>query len=251
MQTAEGYYYTDTLGERTTDPVILIHGIGGSHLSWPAAMRKIRGRRTIVIDLPGHGSSEGTASQTIEGYSKSLDSVLKAAKVYRAIFVGYSLGAQIALHYSTIHPDRCAGLGLIASSAEPQVPARLLYLLNDAAASSAVRDLVCSLMFDPNTPPLKIKELEKILFTSRKSTIIADWRAFTEFRFPKIEDELPDTPIWICAARDDQLIPVRTLRELARRRPSLACTYVDHCGHGILVEQPDVVSRAFEENLLK
>jgi len=250
MQTAEGYYYTDTLGETNRDPIILIHGVGGSHLSWPASMRKVKNRRTITIDLPGHGSSEGSACQTVASYAIALQSVLKSARVYRAFFVGYSLGGQIALHYCANHLDQCAGLGLIACSGEPVLPSRLFDLLNDASASTAIRDLVCSLMFDPATPPLKIKELEEHLFTSRRGTFLADWRAFREFRFPDLSHDLTDIPLWICAARNDRLIPDRMSRELVRRRPGTVCTLLDHCGHGILAEQPALVSRAFEENLL-
>ena len=134
MQTAEGYYYTDTLGETSTDPVILIHGVGGSHLSWPTSIRKIEGRRVICMDLPGHGNSAGSACQSVAAYTGSIESVLKAARIYRAIFVGYSFGGQVALHYCINHPSQCAGLGLIACSSSPNVPARLLELLNDVVA---------------------------------------------------------------------------------------------------------------------
>ncbi len=251
MQTAEGYYYTDTLGEMSKDPVVLIHGIGGSHSSWPAAMRKLQGRRTIVLDLPGHGHSECSACQTVAAYARSVESVLRAAHIYRAVLVGYSLGGQIALQFGINHPNQVAGLGLIACSSEPAIPTKLFELLNDPSAAQAVRSMVSSLMFVLETSSLKIEEMEKVLFSARKGTISADWRAFHEYRFPDLEHDLREVPLWLCNATDDRLISGRTLRELKRRRPSSICTFIDRCGHGILAEQPLLLARALEMAFLQ
>ncbi len=250
MQTAEGYYYTDTLGETSNDPIILIHGVGGSHLSWPTAIRKIKGRRVICMDLPGHGSSAGSACQSVAAYARSIESLLRDARIYRAIFVGYSLGGQVALDYCINHPDQCAGLGLIACSSSPNVPARLLELLNDPSAGAAAVELIRSLMFAANTPPLKVKQMEKILFSARHGTTLADWRAFREFHFPDFSAELPGIPLWICSANNDKLIPSRASRMLLRQHVNATCAFIDACGHGILAEQPEAVGQALIEGLL-
>ena len=234
MQTAEGYYYTDTLGETSNDPIILIHGVGGSHLSWHTSIRKIKGRRVVCMDLPGHGSSAGSACQSVAAYARSIESLLRDARIYRAIFVGYSLGGQVALDYSINHPDQCAGLGLIACSSSPNVPARLLELLNDPSAGAAAVELIRSLMFAANTPPLKVKQMEKILFSARHGTTLADWRAFKEFHFPDLAVELHGTPLWVCSANNDKLIPSRASRMLLRQHVNATCMFIDACGHGIL-----------------
>lgn len=210
-------------------------------------MRKIKGRRVLAVDLPGHGRSDGSACQTSAQYAACLDSLLKSAKIFGAIFVGYSLGGQIVLRYALDHPDQCAGLGLIACSTEPAVPPGLLDLLDDSSAAPVISELVRSLEFTPNTPPLKLKEMEKVLFSARRGTLAADWRAFKNFYFPNLDEALRGTPLWVCAARGDRLIPALSARLLASHHPAAKSTFIDHCGHALLAEQPEKVSHAFQE----
>lgn len=245
MQTAEGYYYTDMSGGMDRDPIVLIHGVGGNHMVWPAAMRRADGRRVIAVDLPGHGRSEGCAFQSVERYSGSLNAVLKSAGVYRAIFVGYSLGGQVALQYSLEHPDQCAGLGMIASSAGPAVPSSLIDLLNDPLAGAAVNRLVRQLVFWPELYPSQMFDLEKRLFTARKGTVISDWQAFKSCSMPNLQEGLPQVPLWICAARGDRLVSPIKARLLMAHRKQARWDLLNDCAHALIVEKPREVSRAF------
>ena len=50
-------YQDDVRGRRN---LVLVHGAGGSHLDWPAPLRRLREANVYALDLPGHGRSEGT-----------------------------------------------------------------------------------------------------------------------------------------------------------------------------------------------
>ena len=47
----------DLTGRRP--PLLLIHGAGGTHMHWPASLRRLPGWNVYAIDLPGHGKSAG------------------------------------------------------------------------------------------------------------------------------------------------------------------------------------------------
>lgn len=245
MQTAEGFYYTDTLGGSSNDPIVLIHGIGGNHGIWPASMRTIPHRRILAIDLPGHGKSEGNACRSVEEYASKLDAYLRSARIYRAIFVGYSLGGQIALQYSLDHPQQCAGLGLIAFGCETYVPSELFDLLGDSRAVQAANRLTRTLFFAPHHSLNHMIEMEKKLFSARKSTLVADWKAFSSYTCPDLTGQVAEVPIWLYRAEKDRLISSSGQRLLMFRRSNTLSVFKDHCGHGILAEQPEEVSSSF------
>jgi pimeloyl-ACP methyl ester carboxylesterase len=55
-------------------PIILIHGAGGSHLSWHPYIRRLKGETVYTLDLPGHGFRKARGRQSIDEYA---DDVVK------------------------------------------------------------------------------------------------------------------------------------------------------------------------------
>jgi 2-succinyl-6-hydroxy-2,4-cyclohexadiene-1-carboxylate synthase len=103
-------------------PLLLLHGFTGRGRSWSAfaAAARRRGRRTIVVDLPGHGRS-GTADEparmTVERTADDLARILRQTGTAPADVLGYSLGARVALRLAVAHPDAVARLVLESPSA--------------------------------------------------------------------------------------------------------------------------------------
>jgi len=66
----------------------------------------------VTFDLRGHGLSSAAARYCFEDFLNDLTAVL--SQLDRApLLVGYSLGADLAVHYASKHPDRVSGLVLI------------------------------------------------------------------------------------------------------------------------------------------
>ena len=118
---ADIYYHLYQGGSGESPPIILIHGAGGTYLHWPAEIRRLSDYRVFAIDLPGHGKSEGRGQQTIEAYARNILSWLKAVGLHRAIFIGHSMGAAIALTLAHNHSDHVLGLGLVGAGARLRV----------------------------------------------------------------------------------------------------------------------------------
>lgn len=100
----------DRVGVGSGDPLLLIHGTGGTHRHWrPVVDRLAKEFSLLLVDLPGHGDSPspppGVPHNPI-GYADALASMLDALKIDRAHCVGNSVGAWTALEIAKL--DRAA-----------------------------------------------------------------------------------------------------------------------------------------------
>jgi len=107
------YYQVYEGGDYASPPLVLIHGVGGTFLDWPTNIRRLGNLRVFALDLPGHGRSDGCGQQSVERYAENILTWLDAAGLYRAMFIGHSLGSNIAMHIARYYPDRVSGLILM------------------------------------------------------------------------------------------------------------------------------------------
>ena len=104
----------------TAPPLVLVHGAGGTHLLWPAALRRLAETSVYALDLPGHGRSEGSAQPRIDRYAEAVDDFLQTIGLHQAVIAGHSMGGAVALQLGLDYPGRIAGLVLIATG--PRLP---------------------------------------------------------------------------------------------------------------------------------
>lgn len=98
-------------------PLVLVHGSGGSALSWwQQVPRYARRHRVISYDVFGFGRSAGDpAARHPQRLPGDLAAVLDAAGVARAALVCQSLGGWTGLPFALAHPERTAALVLSGS----------------------------------------------------------------------------------------------------------------------------------------
>lgn len=107
-------------GPEDGEPVLLIHGLGGSSLGeWYLIGPKLAtSRRLIMIDHRSHGMSpDSHGSYEIEDLADDIAGVLDELGVGEVTALGYSMGGAIAQSLAHRHPDRVARLVLIATFA--------------------------------------------------------------------------------------------------------------------------------------
>ncbi|MGX7953445.1 alpha/beta fold hydrolase [Tsuneonella sp. HG249] len=80
-------------------PLLLVHGLGGSTLSWDTISKKLADHREIIaVDLPGHGQTPADAdSGTFAGLVRTVDEWLTAEQLTGIDMVGSSMGARLVL----------------------------------------------------------------------------------------------------------------------------------------------------------
>jgi pimeloyl-ACP methyl ester carboxylesterase len=118
------YYRNDELSihylERGRgEPLLLIHGLGGSGADWAFQVAALEHRfRVIVPDLPGSGHSLPPRHEyTIAGFAGALWKLMDHLKIAAPNIVGFSLGGAVALEMASLRPACVPKLGLINSLA--------------------------------------------------------------------------------------------------------------------------------------
>ena len=112
---------------RASDPaLVLIHGFGGSTFGWRSVMAPLaaRGWHVVALDLPGFGLSEKSWSFDYdhESQARYVLATMDQLGLARAVFVGHSMGGNVAAWIAALAPDRVAGLALIDAAIVSQAP---------------------------------------------------------------------------------------------------------------------------------
>src|SRR6266542_2571444 len=96
-------------GERG-GPVVLVHGFTQTLVSMEPLAARLRPRRAIRVDLPGHGGSASVRA----GFAEAAALLGEAGG--RAAYVGYSLGGRLGLRLALARPDLVRALVLLGAS---------------------------------------------------------------------------------------------------------------------------------------
>ena len=102
------------------DAVVLLHGfLENSNIWEPFVAELSKNNRIICIDLLGHGKTGCLGKiHTMELMAECVHIVLKQLKIYKAIFIGHSMGAYVGLAFAEIKPECVTRLCLVNSTAE-------------------------------------------------------------------------------------------------------------------------------------
>ncbi|NHB07949.1 alpha/beta hydrolase [Burkholderia cepacia] len=98
-------------GNPNGPPIIFIHGLLGSRLSWDAQVRspELRQYRIITYDLRGHGLSDkpSDAMSYHDGrrWADDLAAVIAGSHANHAVVVGWSLGGVVISNYLATYGD--------------------------------------------------------------------------------------------------------------------------------------------------
>jgi pimeloyl-ACP methyl ester carboxylesterase len=100
-------------------PVVALHGLGGTKGSFIPTVAALGGRfRVIAIDLPGFGDSDKPigASYDARFFARAVIDLLDALQLDRVHLIGNSLGGRVALEVGLRYPDRVDRLALLCPS---------------------------------------------------------------------------------------------------------------------------------------
>jgi esterase len=96
--------------------LVLLHGMASNLTRWSEFLEQttLKERFDILrVDLRGHNDSFTRKRVGMGPWSRDLEQILDAEGYDRAVFIGHSLGANVALHFAQYRPARVAGLVLI------------------------------------------------------------------------------------------------------------------------------------------
>ncbi|MFF6910795.1 alpha/beta fold hydrolase [Streptomyces sp. NPDC012389] len=105
---------------------VYVHGLGAMSAVYHAhvaAHPALSGRRSLFVDLPGHGISDRPADfgYTLEDHADALAAALDAAGVGGARVVGHSMGGSVSVVLAHRRPDLVSGLVLTEANLDPDL----------------------------------------------------------------------------------------------------------------------------------
>ncbi len=247
MPQAHHIYYAENdlrpLEGATPYPIVLVHGAGGTSLHWPAPVRRLPGLRTLAVDLPGHGRTEGIGEQEIAAYAERLAAWAEAVGFSEALWVGHSMGGAIVLTLALEHPEKVRALGLVATGARLPVNPTLLETTAHPETFPLAVETIMKWAFSRNAPS-RLRELAtRRMLEVRHSVVHNDFAACNRFDVSTRLGEIT-VPTLVVHGTADKMTPLHYGEFLARNIPAARLVTVPDAGHMVMLEQPHKVADA-------
>jgi pimeloyl-ACP methyl ester carboxylesterase len=206
------------------DTVILLHGNGED---WRCFKKQIgeflKYYRVVAIDSRGHGSStSGTGELTLSVMAEDVTAVMDALKIMRASIVGFSDGANIALHIALRRPERISSLVLAGANLCPG-GVRLYYQLPVIISYGLLKAI-----------SLFSKRIQK------KAQIMG--LMVKEPKFKPADLNAINIPTLVLAGEKDMIKAVHT-KLIARSIPGAKLCFIPGANHFIFDKEPELVNK--------
>jgi len=145
----------------TGDPVLLLHGLLGSHQNLlPIAMRLSSHFTVFALDQRNHGASPHHAAMNYDLLAADVADFIQAKQLGPVHVLGHSMGGKTAMRLAQLHPELVRGLIVVDMSPRAQPPryAGLLDALNalDPARFANRTDVEAALI--PAVPDKTIRQ---------------------------------------------------------------------------------------------
>lgn len=230
--------------------LLFVHGWGGSggYFDETAAALDLDHARATMLDLPGHGESPGgDGAWSLESIDEAILSVADAVGAEQSVLLGFSMGGKFAQHFALRHPDRVAGLILVAGTqaSSIQLPPELLAdWYGRAGSAEAIAELLRTFL----TGPVDERALERFARTFARiprAALEGSLQTTIETDFSTELGEL-DLPTLVVAGARDELFTVDLLRAtIVSQLPGARMAIMD-CGHEIPLERPRELASLIE-----
>ena len=236
-------------------PLLLLHGFTGGATTWAALATQLSPyRRTLAVDLIGHGQSAAPAEAEryrMERCVADLLALLDALEIARADVLGYSMGGRVALQLAAAAPERVGALLLESSSPGLASPAeRAARAAADADMAAAIeRDGLAAFVAQWERLPLfasqaalpaELRERQRAQRLHNRPLGLANsLRGMGTGQQTSLWDRLPDLrmPTLLLAGALDQKYCTIAQR-MAAQMPNARLALVPNAGHTIHLEQP-------------
>lgn len=225
-------------GGEPKQAILFVHGAGGSHTRWSFQVLQLgREYLAMAVDLPGHGLSGGSSSDSIESYREFIRAFSECLLGHPFFLAGHSMGGAVALDFALNYPDRLAGLVLMGTGSR----LRVLPAIIEAFGSGSVPDNMAGFMYRPGTPAEVIKAAEEEIKNTGPSVFYSDFTACDKFDVSGRLGEI-NVPALVMTGEKDVLTPVKYGKFLADNIKNAAFEIIEDAGHMLMIEQPSAVN---------
>ncbi len=265
LDNARPRLWAGTAGDRSNEPLVLLHGFTGTSHTWDAlAERMTKEHFLIMPDLPGHGRS-GIQSvgmdldATSAAVAEILDRILEGGAQRKVALLGYSLGGRVALNFALKYQERLSCLVLESTSPgiQDRAEREARRKKDDALADDIERHgIEWFVEYWENTPlfagqrNLHASVFDKVRrerLSNKAAGLAASLRYAGAGRMVPLWDKLQDIEIPVLLIVGDGDEKYRRIGEAMKlRTPDCSLVLVKESGHCIHIERPVEFGDALE-----
>jgi pimeloyl-ACP methyl ester carboxylesterase len=264
-------HYVDHGGPEEGDPMVLVHGLGGSHVNWHSVAPSLaKRRRVFALDLPGFGRSSPRVSDTpLESNADLIARFVEVVAKAPAILVGNSMGGLLSMMVAARSPARVRSLVLVDAALPPargvkldrevamvfamyMVPRLGEWVMRSRAAKMSAEQLVRETMkvccAEPDKIPADVIEAHVAIAEERRvmawahdaflhsaraivKSVLAPWK------LQRIADRVT-APVLVVHGERDRLVPLGAARAASERRRWKLVVF-ENVGHVPQLEVPE------------
>jgi pimeloyl-ACP methyl ester carboxylesterase len=227
------------------ETILFIHGAGGGQYTWSYQQVFFEKEfNPIVIELPGHGESEGKGEKEIGRYAEHVYAFQKVLGLQEIFLVGHSMGGAIVQTLGLIHPEVIKGVVLVGTGAKLKVLPMILDGIK-VDFEETVRKIV-PFTLSPKAPSELMERGINEMMRCQPEVLYGDFLACDQFDVMK-EVERIDLPTLIICGDDDQLTPVKYSQLLHSRIKGSKLEVLPNAGHMVMMESPQAFNEKIRE----
>ena len=231
------------LEERET--VLFIHGAGGGQYTWSYQKGFLEKQfNPIIIELPGHGESEGEGEEEIGRYAEHVLAFLKALGLQKVFLVGHSMGGVIVQTLALTQAEVIKGIVLVGTGARLKV---LPVILNGIKNNfeETVR-MINQFAYSRKAPSDLIEKGISMMMQCRPEVLYGDFMACDRFDLINEVEKIIFPTLLLCGD-DDQLTPVKYSQFLHSRIKGSKLEILPNAGHMVMMEAPQAFNEKIRE----
>jgi len=227
------------------EPVVMIHGLGGTTNTWTPLLPAFARHRRVRFDLPGSGrSSRVEGPLSIELFVKAVAKAMAAAKVEKAHVVGHSMGTIVAAHFAAAEPAAVKSLALFGPLLAPPDQARAnIRGRAQTVRAEGMQQVADALVQASTSSETKQKRHAAVAFV-RESLMGQDPDGYARSCEALADMQAADVakiacPTLLVTGDEDVVSPPQSVRAMAQKIPGSRVEVLRGCGHWTPVEKPE------------
>lgn len=248
MPFSEDIHYSFHSGNETRPPLVLLHGAGGTYLTWHPYLRRLKGEAVYALDLPGHGESRGTGRQSIDAYANDVIHFMDRLELEQIVLVGISMGSAIALTTALTHPERIRALALLGGGGKMRVANAVLETAANPKTFEAAVDMINAGCFSENASPELVQLSKQHMLKLAPSVLLGDFQACNQFNIMDRLSQINISTLILCGALD-KMMPPKFSESLHHGITNSKLHLLEHAGHMLQLEQPEKVAALLKQFL--
>ncbi|WP_227521882.1 alpha/beta fold hydrolase [Bacillus solitudinis] len=257
------YYESYTCTRRSEGTLVMIHGFVSSSFSFRSIIPFLITRYDVIsLDLPGFGQSGKTKSfcYSFDNYADLITEFIHLHELNSVSLVGHSMGGQVALYTAKKKPDLVDRIILLSSSGYMQrVKRSFMYATYIPFARQAIRwwiqkkdyrKAILQAVYNKKLiKPVAVEEYSRPLQEKAFYDALICLIRQREGDLKGEELKKISQPCLILWGEEDQIIPVRIGKRLARDLPNATFYSYKKTGHLLPEERPKEVAEKIKHFL--